>query len=250
MSCPTGEPPPAVRHVALEAVGSTNDEAFRLARAGASGITLVTAVSQGSGRGRMGRAWASPPGNFYGSFLVTPARPGARLSDIAFVAALAAAETCRAVLPADRRIEIKWPNDILVEGAKVCGILTETEAAPDGLRHVVSGIGINVATEPAAAPYAVTALARHAAVTVAAVRELLSQRFACWYGIWLADGFAPVRAAWTAVAIGAGRPIQVRLGTEVLEGGFGGIDIDGALLLDAAAGRRRIVAGDVMLRTR
>lgn len=250
MRCPTGEPPPAVRHVALETVASTNDEAFRLAREGASGITLVTAVSQGAGRGRLGRAWASPPGNYYGSFLVTPSQADARLSDIAFVAALAAAETCRAVLPADRRIEIKWPNDILVEGAKVCGILTETEAAAGRLRHVVSGIGINVASHPADAPYAVTALSRHTSVEVDAVREHLSQRFARWYGIWLADGFAPVRAAWTTVAIGAGWPIQVRLGTEVLEGGFGGIDIDGALLLDAAAGRRRIVAGDVMLRTR
>lgn len=245
-----GGPPFAVRHVALDAVGSTNDEAFRLAREDAGDITLVTAVSQGAGRGRLGRTWTSPPGNFYGSFLVTPAEPGARLSDLAFVAAVAAAETCRALVPAERRIEIKWPNDVLVDGAKVCGILTETEAATGGRRHVVAGIGINVTSGPADAPYPVAALGAHGPATVDAVRALLADRFACWYGIWTADGFAPVRAAWSAIAIRAGRPIQVRLGPETLEGGFGGIDADGALLLDQTGGRRRVVAGDVMLRTR
>jgi len=82
------------------------------------------------------------------------------------------------------------------------------------------------------------------------VRERLSERFARWYGVWTTDGFPPVRAAWVAAAMAAGRPIRVRIGGETLEGGFGGIDEAGALLLDLPAGsRRRVLAGDVMLRT-
>lgn len=249
MRSPAGGPPPAVRLVALDTVGSTNDEAFRLAREGAGDLTLVTAVSQDAGRGRRGRAWTSPPGNFYGTFLLDPCQPLARLAELGFVAAVATVETCRALLPAGRRIEIKWPNDVLVDGAKVSGILVETEAAPAGRHWVAVGIGINVGSRPDGMPYDVTALAWHVPVTVESVRQCLAERFACWYRVWLADGFAPVRAAWAAAAVAAGRPIEVRLRDETLEGRFAGIDDGGALLLDQPTGRRRVTVGDVMLRT-
>ena len=248
MSWTTGGLPPAVHLVALDAVGSTNDEAFRLGREGAPEITLVTARCQESGRGRRGRTWSSPEGNLYASFLLRPPLPLARLPELSFVAAVAAGEACGSLLPAGRRIELKWPNDVLIEGAKLAGILTETEAAPGGGHLVAVGIGINVASAPPHAAYPVTGLSDHATVTVGMVRDRLSDRLAHWYAIWLAEGFRPVHAAWSLAALPRGRALAVRIGQETIEGGFAGIDEAGALLLDLPAGdRRRILAGDVML---
>ncbi|BBK32059.1 BirA family biotin operon repressor/biotin-[acetyl-CoA-carboxylase] ligase [Stella humosa] len=236
--------------MALDAVGSTNDEAFRLAREGAAEITMVTARSQTGGRGRRGRTWASPPGNLYSSFLLRPDRPAAGLAELSFVAAVAAAEACSGLLPASAGVELKWPNDLLIDGAKLSGILVETEQGPDGRPVVALGIGINVAHAPEGTPYPATALSHHAAVVLEDVASALGAAVARWYGLWLDQGFAPVRAAWSAAAIRPGRPLSVRIGQETIAGGFAGIDESGALLLDLPAGtRRRVLAGDVIFQT-
>lgn len=247
MSHMTDGSPGAVHLVALDEVGSTNDEALRLGREGAPDLTLVTARSQNAGRGRRGRQWSSPVGNLYCSFLLRPACPAGRLAELGFVASVAAAEACNGLLPPPLGVELKWPNDLLLGGAKLSGILLETIEEVPGERLVAVGIGINVAAAPKDTPYPATCLTDHGPIAVADVARMLALRFAERYRQWRDDGFAPVRRAWTALATGRGRPVTVRIGTELLQGAFAGIDEAGALLLELPSGaRRRILAGDVM----
>ncbi|MCC7274868.1 MAG: biotin--[acetyl-CoA-carboxylase] ligase, partial [Alphaproteobacteria bacterium] len=220
----------------------------RRGREGAPDLTLVVAGEQTGGRGRRGRPWRSPPGNLYASLLLRPGCPAQRLPEIGFVAAVAAAEACDALL-APARVELKWPNDLLVGGAKVGGILLETEGAADAERVVALGIGINIACAPEGMPYPAACLSgiTGAPVPLAGVRDGLARRFVAWYARWRDEGFAPVRAAWIAHAPAIGRPLAVRVEKAVLEGAFAGIDEAGALILDLPAGdRRRVLAGDVL----
>ena len=114
--------------VALQSVGSTNDEAARLAEAGAAEGTVVWAREQTGGRGRRGRIWASPVGNLYTSTIVRPQCPAARAAELGFVSALAVAD----IVPAGRDVRVKWPNDVLVDGGKIAGILPESSIGADG----------------------------------------------------------------------------------------------------------------------
>ena len=139
--------PGAFRRVAHDEVGSTNAEALRLAEAGAPEFTLVTTRWQTAGRGRRGKTWVSPEGNLYASIVLRPDRPPAVLSQLSFVVALAAGDLLDR-LGVQCRIAFKWPNDVLVEGAKISGILLE-----GGQGHLVAGIGVNLAHHPADTPY-------------------------------------------------------------------------------------------------
>lgn len=235
-------PAPAVRLITLERVGSTNDEVLDRARAGAAELTLVVAAEQTGGRGRRGRTWHSPRGNLYASLLLRPVCPAQRLSEIGFIGAVAAAEACNLLLGGRGRVELKWPNDLLRDGAKVAGVLVEAEGDTDD-RRVALGIGINIASAPAGLPYPATVLDGLAVVDL---RDALAERLAFWYRRWRDEGFAPVRAAWVANAAPPGRSIAVRIEGEVVQGRFGGIDETGALILDLPAGRRRVLAGDVL----
>ncbi|HEY0419871.1 MAG TPA: biotin--[acetyl-CoA-carboxylase] ligase [Acetobacteraceae bacterium] len=233
--------PPPILH---ESIGSTSIEAARLAREGAPHGTVVCAREQTAGRGRLGRRWVSPPGNLYASFVLRPAIPAMRAAEIGFVAALAVADVVDSCLPG--RARLKWPNDVLVNGAKISGILAERlggEAAA-----VVLGIGINVAFAPGGLPYAATCLrSAGAAVTVedtlAALCHALRRRVAEWER----DGFAAIRAGWLARAHPPGTVLRVSLGLGVVECRFLGLDEDGALLAEDEHGPRRIVSGDVAL---
>jgi BirA family biotin operon repressor/biotin-[acetyl-CoA-carboxylase] ligase len=216
-------------------LGSTNDEASRLAHAGAPHGTVICARRQTAGRGRQGRRWISPIGNLHASFILRPGVPAARTAEIGFVAAVAIAATLDAMLPG--QLTLKWPNDVLLGGAKVAGILTElVEAA------VVVGIGLNVAHVPPDMPYAVTSLsAQGCRVTVEEVLAALMQHFEHGLAAWAQDGFDPVRAAWLQRGPAPGQ--AMRAGD--LTGRFAGLAADGALLLDTGSGTRRVVAGEV-----
>lgn len=243
-----------------DSLGSTSDEAFRLAREGAPHGTVVIAREQTAGRGRTGRGWQSPPGNLYLSVLLRLDLPPARVAELSFVAALAVAQTVDAFLPG--RARLKWPNDVLVDGAKVAGILVEQA---DGV--AVLGIGVNVAHCPSGLAYPVTSLVKAIPTAViaeldpaihptdsprerslegdvAGVGDLLLRRLASRLASWLADGFALVRSDWLARA----HPIGTVLRAGATEGAFAGIDTDGALLLDTPDGRVRIVGGEVQVR--
>lgn len=239
--------PPPFTAVLRDTVGSTSDEAKALASAGAAHGTLVWAQEQTAGRGRLDRQWQSPRGNLYTSCILRPDVTPARAAELGFVAALAMAETVRALLPATVPVALKWPNDVLVDGGKVAGILLEAQSGPRGaIDWLVLGMGINVVAAPTDTPYRAVALQPLGAVADAKlVLELLYGALAERLDDWQRSGFAGIRARWLALARGLGQPIEIRQGTETVEGRFVDLDPDGALVLETSDGRRRITTGDV-----
>ena len=240
--------PPGYRLVSRETVGSTNDEAKWLARSGAEEGTLVWALEQTSGRGRRGREWVSPRGNLYASLVLRPACPLDRAAQLGFVAALAVSDALAALLPDLRGLACKWPNDVLVSGRKIAGILLESEVGEDGnLAFLIAGVGINLVSAPAGAEFPATSIVGegHRPPEPAATLQAFARHFESWARRWREEGFGPVREAWRARATALGQPIQVRLEGATLHGRFVDIDQQGALLLDTPDGHRRISAGDV-----
>ena len=229
--------------VALQSVVSTNDEAVRLAEAGAAEGTVVWAREQTGGRGRRGRHWASPRGNLYSSTILRPDCLAARAAELGFAAALAVAD----IAPAGREVRLKWPNDVLVDGGKVAGILPESAIGAGGkAEHVVMGIGVNVGFAPSLPEMRYPGACLGG--TVETALEKLTAALATRFAQWRREGFEAVRAEWLAKAGPLGLEVDVRLGEELLRGRFAGMDREGALLLDTAAGPRRIVAGELLAR--
>jgi BirA family transcriptional regulator, biotin operon repressor / biotin---[acetyl-CoA-carboxylase] ligase len=231
-----------------DSLSSTQDEARRLAQAGAPHGTVVTAREQTAGRGRHGRYWASPPGNVHLSVLLRLDLPPPRVAELGFVAALVVVDAVDAYLPG--RATLKWPNDVLVDGAKISGILIEH--AEDA---AIIGIGLNVLHVPEQAPYPVTslgALIRRAdteeAAEVDTARKVLLEALARRLDEWQSDGFVRVRADWLQRAHLSGTRLHVSTQAGVIEGCFVGLSDDGALLLDTAGGVRRLLVGDVSIR--
>jgi len=236
-----------------EELPSTSDEAKALAAEGAPHGTVVIAKSQTAGRGRQDRNWVSPPGNLYLSAILRPDLPPARAAQAGFVAAVAVGETVRRLLPDSRslpdagRVTLKWPNDVLIAGAKVAGILPESAIAGGSLAWIVLGIGLNLAHAPAETTRPATALRNHVPDVPApgAAAALLLRDLASWYERWLTEGFQPVLSEWLRHATAIGGTIEVRLGGVVRTGRFAGLDEDAALLLETPNGRERITAGEV-----
>ncbi len=211
-----------------------------MAREGAAEGLWLRAERQTGGRGRQGREWHSPEGNLYASTLVrlVPGDPPA--ATLALVAAVALQEVISAYAPV-HQVLIKWPNDLLVEGEKLSGILLER--AGDA---VVIGIGVNLASRPEALDRPVTGLAKliGTAPQPATFLDILAESFARWLARWRGEGLAPVRAKWLAAA----HPIGTALATASGEGLFEGLDETGALRLRLADGTSRVIhAGDVFL---
>ncbi len=210
------------------------------ARAGCAQGLVITAAQQTKGRGRQGRVWASEPGNLYTSIVLRPTREARHYGDLAFVAALALSETLEKF---DLRPQIKWPNDVLLEGAKISGLLLESEPG-----WVVLGMGVNVAHAPTLPDRATTSLAAQGLSLTAP--ELLDQflpHLARWYAVWQEQGLSALVQPWKQRAIGLGQPVNVRLAPgQELSGTFTDLDKDGALLLSQPGQPlRRILAGDV-----
>lgn len=232
--------------------GSTNDDALAAAAAGEAPGLVVYADLQTAGRGRRGRSWTSPEGNLYASVLL-------RVTDHAtaglycFVAALALADALDGFVGPER-VRLKWPNDVLVDGAKIAGILLETAPGNDALGlALVVGFGVNLASHPDEARYpAVSLLALGFAAEKLKPHDFLQQVLAAFnhYHFMLArNGFAAIRALWLARAVGVGENITVRLPDSELGGRFNSIDDDGCLLLEPQSGRiEKIAVGDVFLK--
>lgn len=233
---------PVPRIHRLDEVVSTMDEARALALAGAPHGTAVMARLQTGGRGRSGRHWVSPPGNLYATVVLRPDGEARRAPELGFVVAVALAEAVDSL--AGPGTMLKWPNDVLRDGAKLAGILLDR--MEDGT--VLAGIGVNVAHHPADMPYQVTSLRAAGCPDDAAtlLDALLDQLDAGW-AAWQAGGLAPVLAKWRARGPALGAPLRVRLASELVTGTFAGLGADGTLLLDTATGRRSLVAGDVLL---
>jgi len=237
------------RLITLDTVGSTNDEARRLAGQGAGTGTLVRARSQTAGRGRLGRPWISETGNLYFSLVLKPACGLGVAGQIGFVAACAVADAVAEALPTVT-IGCKWPNDVLAAGRKVSGMLLESEVDRIGnLQWLIVGIGINVNSHPTDVRFPATSLRACGAgdeVSADTVLEAFCRRFRTGYAAWLREGFEPVRQTWLARAVGLGATICAGTTTATIEGVFKDVDSNGALVLSMADGTRtRISAGDV-----
>jgi BirA family biotin operon repressor/biotin-[acetyl-CoA-carboxylase] ligase len=239
--------PAPFRVIGYALLGSTNDRAKAFAREGAGHGLAVWAREQTQGRGRQGRDWRSPPGNLYLSVVLQPDVAMGRLGELSFVAAIAVAEAIAGAIDDPGLVRLKWPNDILLGGGKVGGILMETESAPSGVVHwVVLGLGVNLLSAPVGLPYRAAAVAEFGPAPDCAemVAAVLRQLDALWR-LWVAEGFAPIRARWRRLGHRPGDRLTVRQGDGVVEGSFVDLDADGALVLETAAESIRILAGDV-----
>lgn len=244
---PTIAPP---RIELLDEIGSTNDEAQRRAAGGERGPLWIATRRQTAGKGRSGRVWSeASTGNVAATLLFEPGCAPARLPELSLVAGVGAHEAIAAALPtgAASRVELKWPNDVLIAGAKTSGILIETGNYA-GTTVSVIGIGINVASAPVSVGRATTCLAAEGCTLDAeAVLNLLAARMAHWLDVWRGpEGFADIRAAWLARALPIGRSLEIKTNDGPVAGAFAGLDHDGALLIDLAPNnRRRFTYGDV-----
>jgi len=215
---------------------STNDDAVKAAEAGEAEGLVIWALRQTAGKGRHGRAWESPEGNLYCSVLLRPKEGTKQAGLYSFVAALALYDTVRLCLPVSE-ISLKWPNDVLVEGEKIAGILIEA-----GADWLVIGVGLNVLHHPDSGLYPSTSLLAVGAhdKKLDDILDWLLQNLSHWYGIMREEGFAPIRTAWLKHAV-KGR-LSVRLPQETITGEFAGLDERGNLRLKLADGSERAIA--------
>jgi BirA family biotin operon repressor/biotin-[acetyl-CoA-carboxylase] ligase len=232
----------------FEIVESTNEEGLRQLSAGCEDGLWIVAGEQASGRGRSGRRWQSPRGNLYASLVLRPGVTAAAAAQLSFVAALAAFDAVSARLSPARRagLRLKWPNDVLADGAKIAGILIESLAGPEGRLGVVIGIGINVSWAPADTARPAAALGGDAGAC-AAVFDALQAAFETWLACWNGGrGFEDIRQAWLSRAHRPGEALQVNLNGSWIRGRFRGLDPGGALQLETAPGVVITVnAGDI-----
>ena len=235
-----------VRCLNYETLGSTNAEALALARAGERGPLWITATTQSAGRGRRGRAWVSPPGNLYATLLLTEPSPTEMAPQLSFVAALALHDAVAASAPAlGPALKVKWPNDLLLGGAKLAGILIEGENEP--VLATAIGIGVNCASHPPGTAFPATDLASAGALVapeqlLATLAQAMLRRLAQWSR---GEGFAAIRADWLKRAAGLGEPIRVRLPEREFSGRFEGLDEAGRLLVGAEGQVIPVTAGEV-----
>ncbi len=263
--------PPGYRLVSLASVGSTNTEVMRLASAGDPGRIWLVADEQLSGRGRSGRGWTSVPGNLYASLLLRLSCGPMIAPQLALVAGVAVARAVAGLLSdieysgmrgrvaevpdeasqGSRQLRLKWPNDVLIGGAKLGGILLESAQRLGGPGLVaVVGIGLNVAGVPQGLGRAATSLSD---CGVAADRDRVLTHLAAAMDAALLQwdeggGFAQIRAAWETCSGPIGERLSVNSGTGPVAGRYKGLDRDGALMLiDDMGETHRFTYGDVTL---
>lgn len=232
-------------------IDSTNSKAYQLALSGAREGEVVVAESQDQGRGRMGRRWFSPPfSNLHLSVILRPNIPPHQASLITLMAAVATADAIHRF--SSLSPVIKWPNDILLSGRKVAGLLNEIHSETDRIHFVILGIGVNLNVDRKMFPKEIrtiaTSLKEEMGVTISRKNFLqcLLQELERWYEVFLKKGGTPVLKAWRDRAMIEGREIKVTSFGEIVTGMAVDIDSDGALILETKKGeRKRVVAGDI-----
>ena len=246
----TGWPTGVGRRV-LPEIDSTMAEGARLAPQ-LSGPEWVLALSQSAARGRRGRPWVMPEGNFAASLVLRPTEPPAEVALRSFVAALALREAFVAVTGREQAFALKWPNDVLLNGGKVAGILLESHGAGSAVNHLVIGIGINLAAAPqpdeveqgAVAPVSLKG-SLGVSITPEAFLDSLAPAYARLEAQFVTYGFAPIRTAWLTHAARLGEVITARTGTSETIGTFRDVDAQGNLVLETAEGRKSIAAAEI-----
>lgn len=237
--------------VALEEIDSTNIRAWQLGEAGALAGTVVVADAQSSGKGRLGRSWTSPPGvNLYLSVLLRPLLEPRHAPQLTFLSSLAVAtaiERCSGLQP-----QVKWPNDVLLNGRKVAGLLNEMSAETESIHFVILGIGVNLNMGadqfPPGLRYPATSLALELGRPVSRTTfcRILLEELDRFYSLYERRGFAPIREAWQGYFHLLGQRVAVENQHLRQVGTVAGLDQDGALLLQTDDGTtERILAGDV-----
>jgi BirA family transcriptional regulator, biotin operon repressor / biotin---[acetyl-CoA-carboxylase] ligase len=239
----------SVRVLHFESLDSTNEEAFRALAAGRDTPLWIVADEQSRGRGRGGRWWQSPKGNLYATLLMHTGVSAAIATQLSFVAALATYDAVAANLPRPRstQLTLKWPNDLLRDGAKLAGVLLESVNAPKGgSLAIVLGIGINVSKSPSLTERPITSMGLEPSA-VTAVFETLVRSMEVWLALWQdGKGFAEIREAWLSRAHGLNGPVSVNLSGSAIRGKFRGIDAAGALMLETEPGVVvTVTAGDI-----
>ena len=191
------------------------------------GPLWLVAEEQTGGRGRLGRNWVSEPGNLYATFLFTISEGPQVAAQVSFVAALAVHDTVTALKP-EAAPRIKWPNDVLIDGAKFCGVLPEVVGTSP--TRIAIGCGVNIAHAPEGTPYPVTSLGAGLAVAsvLAALDQHLTRRLEQWDE---GRGFVAIRQDWSARALGLGGKVTAMVGAKQTSGTFAGLAADGALIL-------------------
>jgi BirA family biotin operon repressor/biotin-[acetyl-CoA-carboxylase] ligase len=237
----------------FEETGSTNDIVEKLARDGVKEGVVVFAEAQSRGRGRLGRKWVSPPRK--GLWFSVLLRPDLRPQAATQLTVAAATSLCRAIrAQTDLAPQVKWPNDILIGGRKVAGVLTELNAEPDRVKHLTLGIGLDVNLDEADFPAEVRTVAT--SLKLAAGRPLargdlaasLLRELDADYGRIRRGQFAALADEWEAQCVTLGRRVRLLLGTREVTGRAEALDEDGALLLRTDHGRlERVIGGDVVI---
>lgn len=235
----------------LAEVDSTNSQAARLAP-GLTQPTWIMARRQTAGRGRRGRVWIAPEGNFAATLIFRPPGDALQAALRSFVAALALADALAFLCGPHAALTLKWPNDVLLNGSKVAGILLESAGQGAAVSHLIIGVGVNLVAAPPRA--AVEPGAMQPVSVLGETGLTLSQddflaalavAYARWEAQFTTYGFAPIRTAWLNRAARLGQVIVARTVSESIEGTFETIGDDGALVLKTGAGRRAIPAADV-----
>ncbi len=236
------------RLLALDVVDSTNAECMRRAIAGDLGNLWVTAATQQAGKARRGRLWVSEAGNLYASLLLNYPTSEQDVSTLPFVASLAVANAIRSCAHDDLAdLAIKWPNDVLLGGRKISGILLEATMLANGNKAVVIGCGINCGHSPDTALYPTTSLVDQGINTGPEelfhhLNDAMHQALSQWDQ---GRGFGAIRSAWVNRATGIGSSIIARFDDHQEEGTFLDIDERGHLLLETADGIKTISAADI-----
>ncbi len=238
----------------FESVASTNNIAKELAAQGAAEGTLVVAEEQTGGKGRLGRQWCSAKhkGSFF-SFILYPPFAPTEANIVTLISAVALATAINNVTGVVAGI--KWPNDLLLNGKKICGILTELSAEMERINYLVVGVGINVNQEESDFPEEVrpvaTSLKAQTGIRTSRVKlvQVFLREFEKWYDITLKQGFTPVLARWKEMAVSLNCPVRIQMPNSSWEGWAEDIDKDGALLLRLPDGElKRVISGEVSLR--
>ncbi|PZO55489.1 MAG: biotin--[acetyl-CoA-carboxylase] ligase [Alphaproteobacteria bacterium] len=233
----------------FDEIDSTMLEARRRAERGELGPVWLVAKRQTAGRGRRGRAWISKDGNLLATYLFATQKPPGEIALLGFAAGVAIAEATDEIIGAGSAL-LKWPNDVLIDGAKAAGILLDSGSLAGGGLWAALAFGVNLADAPEGIDQRTTSLRAVLppdAETPAPLAFLarVQRGLVAWSARLDAEGFAPLRQAWLSRAYGIGQEARIIRGETALEGRFAGLSPRGELELDTAEGRRLIAAGDV-----
>lgn len=237
--------------IVLPEIDSTNAEGFRRA-ASLTGPTWILAGLQTAGRGRRSRPWVSPEGNFHGTLVLKPAEAPGTVALRSFAAALALRDALAALSGLPGNLSLKWPNDVLLNGGKLAGILLESAGlgGPDPVLCI--GTGVNLIAAPDASQIEAGAVAPVSLLQETGLRitpetflDALAPAYARWEAVFATEGFAPLREAWITHAARLGEIVRARTGSDTREGVFETIDSAGNLILRTGEGRLAIAAAEV-----